>query len=181
MDQEWMTARRPIADSLVAAVLKGGTPVLVDLAREVVPDAYAHRGIRTVMAAPLVRRGGRVVALVVGRRTGREAFDHVDLEHLLAYAGYAGSALDVHRARADREKLLLLEEHERIAADLHGQIVQDLFGTGMGLQGLVPEIASREVQRRLLGYVDALDTTIHRIRSTVFEQQERRQSVDGDR
>ncbi|HEY4991056.1 MAG TPA: histidine kinase, partial [Nakamurella sp.] len=51
-----------------------------------------------------------------------------------------GGALDLDRAREDHETLRRLEDRERIAADLHDHVIQELFATGMGLQGLVGQL-----------------------------------------
>jgi signal transduction histidine kinase len=80
-------------------------------------------------------------------------------------------ALELDRSRANRQAMALLREHDRIAADLHDHVIQELFATGMGLQGMLAAIDRPELRGRLVGYVDALDATIRRIRATIFQLQ----------
>ncbi len=65
----------------------------------------------------------------------------------------------------------LLAEHDRIAADLHDHVIQELFATGMGLEGMLSAVANPELRARLVGAVDALDATIRNIRATIFQLQ----------
>lgn len=103
------------------------------------------------------------------------AFSDED-EHLVtALAATAGIAIEnarlfteVAKARADRERLDLLEERGRIARDLHDHVIQQLFGTGLELQsiaGLTGDIAVRE---RIVQSVAQLDASISQIRTVIF-------------
>jgi signal transduction histidine kinase len=67
--------------------------------------------------------------------------------------------------------MALLAEHDRIAADLHDHVIQELFATGMGLQGMLSGIERPDLQARLVASVDALDNTIRQIRATIFQLQ----------
>ena len=51
----------------------------------------------------------------------------------------------------------MLHDRERIARDLHDQVIQRLYATGMSLQGALPLIARPEVIERVNRAVDALD------------------------
>jgi signal transduction histidine kinase len=132
-----------------------------------VPD-----GIGAVAGLPLLDSDEGVLgALVVVREPGRAPFIEQDLQLLTSFAHHAGIAIALDRARADREALLLVADHDRIAADLHDHVIQQLFATGLGLHSLVPHQSRPEHQKRLFGYVDALDDTIRRIRTTIFQLQ----------
>ena len=48
-----------------------------------------------------------------------------------------GVALELNQSRADQAALAVLREHQRIAADLHDHVIQELFATGMAMQGMV--------------------------------------------
>ena len=45
------------------------------------------------------------------------------------------SALQIVRAREDRQRLAVLEDRDRIGRDLHDVVIQRLFAVGLGLQG----------------------------------------------
>jgi nitrate/nitrite-specific signal transduction histidine kinase len=161
-----------VLDRVIEPVRRSGEPLLV------VPAADARgsgddlaKHIGSLLAVPLRGEGGTPDVLVVGRLAGRPAFGHTDLEQLATYAGHAELALELDRSRADRQAMALLQEHDRIAADLHDHVIQELFATGMGLQSMLSAIDRPELRSRLLGCVDALDTTIRHIRATIFQLQ----------
>ncbi len=67
--------------------------------------------------------------------------------------------------------LTLIEDRERIAADLHDTVIQRLFATGLALQGTVRAISTPEAAIRVEEAVGDLDETIRQIRSTIFALQ----------
>ena len=52
-----------------------------------------------------------------------------------SFASHAAVALELAQARADQITLAQVEDHDRIAADLHDHVIQELFALGMRLQG----------------------------------------------
>lgn len=85
-------------------------------------------------------------------------------------AGQAALALMLARGRREQERLVLLEERDRIARDLHDLVIQRLFATGISLSGAARVPATpKPVVDRLESAVDALDTTVREIRATIFE------------
>ncbi len=71
------------------------------------------------------------------------------------------------RLTASSEALALAAERERIARDLHDNVLQYLFGLGMELQA-IESIADEALARRLASGVDQIDRAIREIRTTVF-------------
>ncbi len=162
--------RMPRGESILTPVLEEGRALLIDdygLHGTSVPRVRKQVG--SAVAVPLFE-GQRVVAAIsIGRVVGHRPFGHDDVRHLERFVGHAGVAMRLDRARADRETLHMLQEHERIAADLHDHVVQEIFAVGMGLQGMLPMLGGPEQRDRVTGYVEALDDTIRRIRSTIFQ------------
>jgi signal transduction histidine kinase len=161
-----------VLESTITSVRRTGQPLLV------IPDVDAGgsgddlaKRFGSMLAVPLLEAERVADVLVVGRVAGRAPFGHTDLEQLETYAGHAELALELDRSRADRQAMALLQEHERIAADLHDHVIQELFATGMGLQGMLSAVDRPELRARLVGYVDALDATIRHIRATIFQLQ----------
>lgn len=68
--------------------------------------------------------------------------------------------------------MAIFEDRDRIARDLHDLIIQRLFATGLGLQALTPRAQPAEIARKIRGYVEDLDATIHDVRKTIFSLQE---------
>jgi hypothetical protein len=60
-----------------------------------------------------------------------------------AFANQASIALEVSEARLERERAALLDDRDRIAADLHDRVVQRLFGAGLTLHGVRREAPTR--------------------------------------
>ncbi len=84
----------------------------------------------------------------------RDVTSHVESEQQLA---------DANRRRT------LAEDHDRIARDLHDTVIQELFGVGLGLQGLQSRITTPEFADRISKAVDDIDQIIRAIRFTVYE------------
>ncbi|GAA3337125.1 hypothetical protein GCM10020358_12230 [Amorphoplanes nipponensis] len=119
-----------------------------------------------VLAAPLagadLPQGVLIVAGVTG--SGED-----DAALLASFAGQAALALERARAQEEREQLVVLEDRERIARDLHDVVIQRLFATGMQLQGVAPQALRPEAAKRINAAVDDLDATIRDIRRSIFE------------
>lgn len=88
---------------------------------------------------------------------------------LTEFALQAGVAIVAARAQRDSARLALLEERDRIARDMHDNVVQRLFATGLSLQSAAPLAQHPVVRARLLEAVDALDSAIKEIRQAIFE------------
>ena len=96
--------------------------------------------------------------------------DYYSLDPALAasFAEHATLALQIVRAREDRERLALLEDRDRIGRELHDVVIQRLFAVGLGLQGTSRLVDRPDVAARLDQAVDDLDATIKDIRRSIF-------------
>jgi signal transduction histidine kinase len=123
-----------------------------------------------LMSAPLSSRGGAAhgAALVVVGPEGRPAYSALSRTLLTRFAEQAGLALEYLGSQAERRRLAVFEDRDRIARDLHDLVIQRLFATGLGLQGLLPAVADAVAADRLEGYVDDLDETIQDIRTAIY-------------
>jgi signal transduction histidine kinase len=99
-----------------------------------------------------------------------EHWDEVTDESAAArsFGEQAALAIGLTEARAEHERLALLEERDRIGRDLHDLVIQRLFATGMVLQGAQRLTTNPEVDERLGRAVHELDQTIREVRSTIF-------------
>ena len=118
----------------------------------------------TIPGASSGERGG---VLTVSRSTGRPRFATTDLDMAADFAAQASVALRLATARADRQKLAMLEDRARIARDLHDNVIQRLFGAGLSLQALAGQ-ADERLRGRIVEQVDALDAAIADIRTAIF-------------
>ncbi|MFC4787212.1 GAF domain-containing protein [Nocardioides sp. MAHUQ-72] len=170
----------PLGLSRLGQVLLEGRPLLVETYRDRDhPEPVLDQPVASLIAVPLVQGPRLVGAVVVGRIAEHGSFDSTDLDQLEAYVGHASVALELNQSRADQAALAVLREHQRIAADLHDHVIQELFATGMGLQSMVHRVGEPEHQLRLGEYVDAIDATIRRIRTTIFRLSRGPSAVGG--
>ena len=69
--------------------------------------------------------------------------------------------------QAARQRVVLAEDHERIARDLHDTVIQRLFASGLSLQSVlaqVPDTAKAKIERVL----DDHDDAIRELRTAIF-------------
>jgi GAF domain-containing protein len=158
-------------NSLVGRVIRTGKPILIgDYAAEFdsgKPDDLPD-GIGAVIGVPLLSADSVVLgALTVAHSRNRAHFTEIDRDHLAGFAEHASVTLQLEKARREHESLLQVEDHDRIAADLHDHVIQELFAIGFGLQGMIKQLPRSDQRARVTGYVDALDRTIGRVRTTI--------------
>ncbi|MFC0527662.1 GAF domain-containing sensor histidine kinase [Phytohabitans kaempferiae] len=157
----------PLADTAFGqAVSDAGYMVIDDLGKAGAWSTPISTGpaLITPLAAADALHGVLVVAHPAGASSRPE-----DIPMLRTFAGQAALALERARAQDEREQILVLEDRERIARDLHDVVIQRLFATGLHLQ-TAAQLASRpDLAQRISGAVDDLDTTIRDIRTAIFE------------
>ncbi len=114
--------------------------------------------------------------LGLSRVRGAAAFSSDEQDMIEGFADYASVALKLAHAQDARRRLLLLEDRDRIARDLHDHVIQRLFAAGLGLTGLASRTSDPEIRQRLTQYTDQLDDTIQAIRQTIFALQRHRET-----
>lgn len=137
--------------------------------------------IGPMLVVPLVGPSRTDGVLTVIRLRGRPGFSDTDLGLVAGFANQAAVALELTEARSERERLRMLDERERIAADLHDHVIQRLFGTGLSLQSIAARLGDTAEAERLRGVVGDLDDTISQIRTTIFALQQADDGGDGVR
>ncbi|GAB2687548.1 GAF domain-containing sensor histidine kinase [Thalassiella azotivora] len=128
--------------------------------------------LETVVWVPLDGRrhpGDASGALVLGWQDEAVALPTLgSLTALEAYAERVSLALEVAASQRDRQRLVLLEDRDRIAKDLHDLVIQRLFAIGLTVQAVAREAVSDVVSERLERAVEDLDDTIKDVRRTIF-------------
>src|SRR5256714_4443276 len=159
----------PVGDTILGRALADGEPVIVDnLARA--SDWAAPVPTGRALIAPLAASGTVLGLLIVAQAAETPRFDtEEDISLMSTFAGQAALALERARAQDEREMLVVLEDRERIARDLHDVVIQRLFATGLHLHAARRPAARPEVGQRINAAVDDLDATIRDIRSAIFE------------
>jgi signal transduction histidine kinase len=165
----------PLAGSLAGRVILARQPFLVAGGQgDAVADPMGA-GAGPLMVVPLAAGEQVLGALILGRLVGGPGFTEASLQMAASFAGNAAVTLELARARADQITLARMEDHDRIAADLHDHVIQELFALGMGLQALAGRTSRPEHAERINGYIDTIDKVIGRIRASIFQLQARPQ------
>jgi signal transduction histidine kinase len=86
-----------------------------------------------------------------------------------SFANHAAIALELAQARADQQRAAMLGERDRIASDLHDQVIQRLFAAGLSLQSVGMSLDASPARNRVLEVVRDLDAVISQIRTTIFQ------------
>ncbi len=161
----------PLELTLAARVLPVGRAVVTASDGEphaVIEGILPAEGRAEILALPL--RTPDVVIGVLGMvRPVGHPFSRNDIDVARSFADQAAAALHIGELRADRERLRVLEDRERIARDLHDSVIQDLFAAGMALDSVQPLISAPLATARVAATVDQLDATIKQIRTTIFD------------
>jgi signal transduction histidine kinase len=164
----------PEGKGILGLVITDARPIrLDDLAGHPASSGFpaGHPPMRTFLGVPVVVRGEVFGNLYLAEKRGGSGFTASDEELVVALAAAAAVAVENARLHARVADVLLLEERDRIARDLHDNVIQGLFAMGLSLQGASRLAEVPEVRRRIDEAVDELDRTIRRIRTTIFELQ----------
>ncbi|MGL5909335.1 MAG: GAF domain-containing sensor histidine kinase [Phycicoccus sp.] len=123
--------------------------------------------------------GPRRTVLVATRPAGGHPFTGPELEMASTFATQVSVALELAQARADQQRMALLEDRARIARDLHDHVIQQLFAAGLTVQGVATTLDDPERVQALAGVVDALDEAVKRVRTSIFHLRATRQAGSG--
>ncbi|WP_333778260.1 sensor histidine kinase [Streptomyces sp. IBSBF 3136] len=161
----------PLAGTLTGEAFSRGEPVRstdVEHDERVSAGPPRFAGLGPAVAVP-IGLGDRIRGVVLlARESGANDFSDKETEPLQVFAAQAAVAMELAERRADAEQIVLLEDRDRIARDLHDLAIQRLFATGMTLQSAGRLIEHEGAAERVLRAVDDLDETIKIIRSTIF-------------
>jgi signal transduction histidine kinase len=130
-----------------------------------------HPPMRTFLGVPIHIRNVVFGNLYLTEKRGGGPFTASDEALTVALARAAGVAIENARLHERVQELAVLHDRERIARDLHDTVIQRIFATGLGLQGLARIVDDPGVADKIQAAVDDLDATIREIRGVIFELQ----------
>jgi signal transduction histidine kinase len=168
--------------SLARLVLDTGEPLVVE---DVSRDSRAGDGepdwpkVGPAVLVPLSTAEGVEGVLTLGwlpENVG--SFHDVDVELPQRFAQQAALALQVERARRDKERLAVFEDRDRIGRDLHDLVIQRLFAIGLSLENTIRRVEKPDVAQRVAAAVDDIDATIKDIRRSIFALSAAHESPD---
>ncbi len=167
----------PEGHGILGLLIVEPTPIrLDDLTTH--PDSYGfpdhHPPMQSFLGVPIRVRGSVFGNLYLCDKAGGGGFTDTDEELVVALAAAAAMAIDNARLHRRVTELLVFEDRERIARDLHDTVIQRIFATGLALQSAALRAQDPEVAARLQAAVDDLDDTVRQVRTTIFELQSAR-------
>lgn len=138
-------------------------------------DAHRHR----YQEHPRTRTMGTGLRLFAQHRTGDMFPVEISLSPITIddEVHTVATIRDVTERQEARAQLLLQEDRQRIAADLHDLVIQRIFAAGMSLQSVTNLIDSPVAKERVSVVIDELDETIRAIRATIFSIGNRTESL----
>ncbi|MDH3247773.1 MAG: GAF domain-containing protein [Acidimicrobiia bacterium] len=159
----------PIGRGLLGTVIRTGEPLRLDEITEHPDSAGFPRGhppMGSFLGVPVKAADQIYGNLYLTDKPG--GFNAADQSLVEGLAILAGSAINTAKLNERINELAIVGERERIARDIHDSIIQDLFGLGLGLQGLAMRIDARAAHE-LNATVDKLDDVITQLRSLIFD------------
>jgi signal transduction histidine kinase len=145
-----------------------------------IPDIHAdprrhgfpphHPPMRSFLGVPITVKGRSVGNLYLTNKRGQTEFSRADQELVERFALHAGIAFETARLTEEVQQLRLIEERERIGADLHDGVIQRIYGANLFLEDVSELIGTRpdEAARKVEEVIEALNRTIEEIRAFIF-------------
>jgi signal transduction histidine kinase len=137
------------------------------------PDSFGfppgHPPMTSFLGVPIRLRGVVYGNLYMTDKKDLQVFTDVDQELAVGLAAAAGLAIENARLHEVARTAGLLDERERIARDLHDDVIQRLFATGLSLQAAAQITKEPMAVERIMRSVDEIDISIRQVRSTIFE------------
>ena len=158
------------ADEMIGATIEMLAPIDVRDVHVVLREAYVVEPRRREMGVGRHLHGQRRDGLVFPVQISLSRISTEEGEMTFAAVRDVTSRVESEELLADaNRRRTLAEDHDRIARDLHDTVIQELFGVGLGLQGLQSRITTPELAGRISKAVDDIDQIIRAIRFTVYE------------
>jgi signal transduction histidine kinase len=185
----WLSVLVPLAytGSVLALILAAGSAsgVGIVILVPLIWTALFHRRWESACVVAAV-----VAVMVTVSLTPVAASDGVTARRVILWAvlgtviAVATHGLRERGSRARREaarlhdqitELTLVQDRDRIAADLQDKVIQELFAVGMSLHSTAMVATQSEVRRRILASADSLDHVLRLTRDAVFGLEEHQQ------
>ncbi|WP_241385812.1 sensor histidine kinase [Rhodococcus sp. CH91] len=160
--------RYDLTGSAVLHALRSRQAVQVD-SLEGFPSA-GRGDVGHAVVLPLSATSTVTGVLIATREAGTEPWDDEDVARFESMANLAAVALEFAEQQRKKRLLDVLADRDRIAQDLHDNVIQRLFATGMSLQSATAEgVGTERVVEVVQHAIEQLDRTVREIRTTIFD------------
>jgi signal transduction histidine kinase len=171
-EQERSIGHRPTGLGVLGLLITDPRPLrLADIHEHADSAGFppGHPPMMSFLGVPVMAHDEVYGNLYLTDKTGWSEFTRDDESLVSALASAAGIAIENARLHERVQEVAVLEDRDRIARDLHDDVIQRLFAIGLSLQGVTRLPAAAGVVERVQRAVDDLDGTIRQIRSSIFE------------
>jgi signal transduction histidine kinase len=130
-----------------------------------------HPAMRSFLGAP-IRHGGEALGNVyLTEKEGGADFTPEDESLLVLFAAQAAMAIRNAQLHRQVQDLVVLEERDRIAMDLHDGVIQSLYAIGLKLETCLEDVAKdpETVAADLQTSIEQLNQVIGDVRSYIFQ------------
>ncbi|WP_069165528.1 sensor histidine kinase [Nocardia altamirensis] len=121
------------------------------------------------LIVPLQTAGVGLGVLIISRAPESAPYPAELVALVAAFTDQAALAMQLADAQRRTRELDVLADRDRIARDLHDQVIQRLFAVGLGLQRTSARVEDPQVRQRLSDEIDRLQEIVHEIRTTIFD------------
>ena len=162
--------RLDLHDPLVMEVVDGRVSVVAGSPGRLLARAGVELpAYSSTVASPVHSHGTVVGMLVAFRGRGTDPFRPDDVPVLGSFAEQVTLALELGEKNRAARQLDVLADRDRIARELHDQVIQRLFATGLQLQSVLRRTSDPEVRSRVRRAVEDLDETVRQTRTAIFD------------
>ena len=161
----------PLAGSTTGAVFADQLPRNVARLAVDITGGVGDVEFGPALALPLGSGDMLAGVLLAVRRTGAPPFDEQELQVAASFADQAAIALQRAESQATERDLEVIGDRDRIARELHDQVIQRLFAIGLAMQSTQRRTKSPLVAERLSSHIDQLQEVIQDIRTAIFDLQ----------
>ena len=162
----------PHGGGLLGALIKEARPLRL---RRIQDDPRSvgfppnHPPMTSFLGVPVAVRGKVFGNLYLTEKIAGDEFAQEDQDALVTLASQAGIAIGYTRAQDELRRLTVLQDRERIAKELHDDVIQSLFAEGMALQSALAVVSDpAAVQNRLESAIENIDRVIRDLRNYIF-------------
>lgn len=125
-------------------------------------------GSRKLAAFPLIKGDQRLGILLVDNSFSGKKIDNDDLEILRLFAHQASVAVNNAQSYRQSQEARLIEERNRIASEMHDNVIQSLYGMRLMLEACLRDsVATPQLAKRLKEVLSISADILEELRSTI--------------
>ena len=138
------------------------------------PESYGfppnHPAMNSFLGVPVPVQGKVVGRLYLTDKQGAPEFSPDDQALVETFALHAGIAIENARLHEAIQRLVVVDERDRISRELHDSVIQAIYGVTLSLDDVPDLVAEQpsEASRRVDEAIDALHAVIRDIRNFIF-------------